>query len=313
MKSNFIWDNTMVHPLCASLYTERDKEVDVDNIRYAKDLIKKHTGLFSNFRGSVQLVYATMLSLAENPEIKLEKALKAYNSLKNEFWSTQYLPISAFVIADLADPVDYAAISKRAKDLFRVMKQEHPFLTSGEDVTFAVMIALSGLRIDLAINEMERCYQVLKGDFFSKNSVQSISHVLTLSDENTADKCRRVVDIFNGLRSRGYKFGTGNELAILGVLSLGSKDINKVINDIIRVDDFLQSKKRFGIFGIGRPQRMMYAAILVMQEYNKEIGNESDRVMNMTSINSVTGVIIAQQIAMSAAIAASAASASNNN
>lgn len=313
IKRNFRWDNTLIHPLCASLYTEHGYDVDWGAIKNSRDIIKKQTGVFSNFRGSVQLVYATMLSLEKNPENKIDKVLKAYGNLKNEFFTSQYLPLSAFIMADMVEEVEYDRITKKAKDIYRRMKKEHPFLTSNEDAGFAVMFAISDLSVDKAIEEMETCYQILKDSLFSKNAVQSISHVLALGEENGKEKCKRVVDIYQGLRDRGYKYGTRSELAVLGVLALETNDVKQVVSDIIKVDDYLIGHKGFGIMGIGRPQRMMYAAIIVMQEYKKDRINSSDNIMNLTSINSITSVIIAQQIAVSAAIAASVSSSSNSS
>lgn len=54
----------------------------------------------------------------------------------------------------------------------------------------------------------------------------------------------------------------------------------------------------------------MYGAIIVMQEYTNY---RTNNLMNLTSINSVTSIIIAQQIAIYATITASAASTSSNN
>ena len=311
IKSNFRWDNSMLFPLCASLYTERDLLVDVHKVKVAKNIVKNNTGLFSNFRGTVSLVYSTMLSLEEDPDKIMKNALKAYTSLKREFWSSQYLPLSAFVMAKMVETFDYDKISKKAKLIYQMMKNKHPFLTSSEDSGFAVIYAMSDLDVDKAVEEMERCFHLLKSNFFSKNAVQSVSHALALGEEESEAKCNRVISIYKGLREKGYKYGPSEELAVLGVLALETDDVNQVINDIIKVNNFLLDNKGFGFWGVGTYQRMMYGAILVMQEYKKY---RTNNLMNLTSINSVTSIIIAQQIAISAAITASvAASTSNNN
>lgn len=309
-KSNFRWDNSMLFPLCASLYTEKELIVDPYKVRAAKDLIKRNTGFFSNFRASIQLVYATKLSLDDNPELKMKNALLAYGVLKKEFRSSLHLPLSAFVLADMVEAYDYDRVVIKAKQIYSRMKKEHPFLTSSEDCGFAVMFAISDLSVDKAIEEMESCYRLLKGNFFSSNAVQSLSHALAIGEEDPITKCKRVMSIFNEIKAKGYKFGTGNELAILGVLALETEDVYQVVKSIIEVNEDLLNRKGFGAFGTGRYQRMMYAAILVMQEYMKY---REDDLMNITSINSVTSIIIAQQVAVSAAVAASAASAASSS
>lgn len=310
IKNNFKWDNSMLHPLCACLYTEQEIEVHAKKIKLSKKIIKDNTGLFSTFRGTTFLVLATMLSLEENPENKFEKILNAYEILKKEFRSSQYLPLSAFVVANMVEYSQYDKIAQKSKDIYQRMKREHPFLTSGEDSGFAVMYALSDLTVDKAIDEMESCYQELKGNFFSKNAVQSLSHTLALGEEKTTEKCNRVMNIFNGLKEKRCKFGTGIELSVLGVLALETDNINQIIGDIIEVNEYLEKSKGFGVLGIGKSQRMMYSAILTMQEYKKY---NIENLMNMASINSITSIVIAQQIAISAAIAASVAASSSSN
>ncbi|MDF2677263.1 MAG: hypothetical protein K0Q97_1581 [Bacillota bacterium] len=309
MKDNFKWDNSLMYPLCASIYTDKELEIDSNKVRMCKELIKDYTGIFSNFRSVPYLALTTMLSLEENPNMKFKEILKIYDVLKQEFHSSTYLPISAFVIADIAENQDYEKIVKKSKDIFLKMKKEHPFLTSGEDCGFAVITALSDLSPDAAISEMERCYGRLKSRFFSANAVQSLSHTLAMGEEEVKKKCDKVTYIFDELKERNCKFGTGIELSVLGLLAMITDDTDKIINDIIDVNEYLLSFKGFGAMGIGKTQRIMYAAILVSQEYKKNALN----AMNLATVNSVTSIIIAQQVAMSAIIASSAAASTANN
>lgn len=310
MKNNFKWESSTLHPLCACLYTEHEIEIDAVKVSESRSIIKNNTNLFSPFRGTSSLALATMLSLEKDPKNKFQNILNAYEILRKEFRSSQYLPLSAFVMANMIEPLKYDGVVLKSKEIYQRMKNEHPFLTSGEDSGFAVMFALSDLTVDKAINEMESCYQELKDNFFSANAVQSLSHTLALGEENTTEKCNRVMDIFNGLKNEGYKFGTGVELAVLGALVLITDDVKKTIEDLIEVSEVLHNSKGFGAFGTGKVQRMMYSAILVEQEYKESY---TSQLMNMTSINSITSIIIAQQAAITAAIAASVAASSSNN
>ncbi len=310
MKDNFKWDNSLMYPLCASIYTDKELEINADKIKSCKEIIKDKTGLFSNFRSVPYLALATMLSIEENSNMKFKEILHVYDILKEEFHSSTYLPLSAFIIADMAEYQGYEKIVKKAKEIFLKMKKEHPFLTSGEDCGFAVITALSNLSPDDAISEMERCYGRLKSRFFSANAVQSLSHTLAMGEENVKTKCDKVTYIFDELKEKDCKFGTGIELSVLGVLAMITDDTDKIINDIIEVNEYLISFKGFGAMGIGKTQRIMYAAILVSQEYKKQ---NALNVINLATVNSVTSIIIAQQVAMSAIIASSAAASTASN
>lgn len=310
MKDNFRWENHMMHPLCSSIYTEKEILIDTDKIKLCKHIIKYNTGMFSSFKGVSFIALATMLSLSSDPENKFNEVLKIYEILRSEFHYSSYLPLSAFVISDLVNSSDYERVTLKAKEIYVKMKSEHPFLTSGEDSGFAVITAISNLSVENSITEMEKCYDNLKGKFFSANAVQSLSHTLVLGEEESKIKCNKVMSIFDELKDRNCKFGTGMELSVLGLLAMTADSIEETVNDIVATSEYLNTFKGFGAFGIGKAQRIMYSAILVSQEYKKIFSNE---VMKIASVNSITNMIIAQQAATAAIIASSTAAASSNS
>lgn len=310
VKDNFRWENSMMFPVCASIYTERGLEMNPYKIKLCKEIIKNNTGIFSVFKGIPFMALVTLLSLEDNPDFKFSEVLKIYDILRNEFHSSSYLPLSAFVISYISEDDDYLSVVQKAKDIYNKMKNEHPILTSSEDSGYAVLTALSNLQPDEAIDEMEKCYIALKGKFFSGNAVQSLSHTLALGKENTVEKCNKVINIFDQLKDRNCKFGTGVELSVLGLLAITTEDIDKAVNEILDVNEYLLSCKGFGAFGVGKTQRIMYASILVSQENKNQL---SEHAMNIATVNSITNIIIAQQAAMAAVIASSAASSASAN
>jgi len=310
MKDNFRWENSMMFPLCASIYTERGLEINPDKIKLCKEIIKNNTGIFSSFKGIPFMALVTLLSLEDNAESKFSDILKIYDVLRNEFHASSYLPLSAFVISYISETEDYLKVAQKSKDIYQKMKNEHPFLTSSEDSGYAVLTALSNLQADEAIDEMEKCYFILNSKFFSANAVQSLSHTLALGEESSVEKCNKVINIFDQLKERNCKFGTGLELSVLGLLAIITENIDIVVNEIVEVNEYLLSCKGFGAFGIGKTQRIMYSAILVSQENKKHF---SEHTMNIAAVNSITNIIIAQQAAMTAVIASSAAASSANS
>jgi len=172
-------------------------------------------------------------------------------------------------------------------------------------------MALSEYSDQQLLTEMERCYEELKPHFFSGNAVQSLSHVLSLTEGSASVKCRRTMELYNSLKQQGYKYGTNEELATLGVLGLLETDIRTLTGEMMEVDDYLKTQKGFGAMGIGSRQRLMYAGMLVASEH---IGTDSK--MNAAAIQSAVSIVVAQQAAMCAALAAStsaAASSSSSN
>jgi hypothetical protein len=310
LKVNFKWDSSQMHPLCASLCAERDIEADHDKIRECKEIIKENTGLLSEFKGTVLLALATILSFEADPESKFHQVTESYAALRKEFHSSPYLPLSAFMIADMADSFSYEMIVEKSKRIYKKMKEKHPFLTSSEDAGFAVLFALSGIEEDEAIGRAEECFTLLKGRFFSGDSVQALSHALAMGADSSEEKAARTLEIYEKLKERGLKYGTGPELATLGMLSLSGTDVDTIVEDVAELDQHLSSIKGFGTFGTGKAQRLMYASFLTANSYKK---NGLSTVIKASLVNSVTSLIIAQQVAVIAIIAATSASSSTSS
>ncbi len=309
VKSFFSWESPYIHPVCAAIFTDKRQTVDAERLRQCRDLLKGETGVFSNFRSTAKAATISMLAASPDPEDMLEKALRVYASLKEQFFSSEYLPVASMIIVNVATPARYDEIVTRTRRIYELMKSEHPFLTTAEDSVYAVLLALSTLTDEQIVAETERCYQLLKPEFFSGNAVQSLSHVLALGDGEAESKCEKTLALYRGLRERNCKYGTSYELATLGVLALlPAEQSGTVIEDICAVDAWLGDQKGYGFFGVGKKQRLMHAGMLVTSDI---IGDTSNSVMSTAAINATISLIVAQQAAMCAAIAASSAASAS--
>ena len=92
----------------------------------------------------------------------------------------------------------------------------------------------------------------------------------------------------------------------LGVLSMLPVGIDALTMDVAQVDEYLADQRGYGLFGVGRKQRLMHAAMLVACDY---ADGENQTVMNTAALNGTIALIIAQGMAICATIAASSAAA----
>lgn len=143
-----------------------------------------------------------------------------------------------------------------------------------------------------------------------KRKVQSLSHVLALGEGTPEEKCCKTIEMYRKLKEKGYKYGTGYELATLGILALLPEEPELVMQDVMEVDDYLSKEKGYGFFGIGKKQRLMHAGMLVVSDYME---SENNLVMNSAAIGGTISLIAAQQAAMCAAIAAASATAASSS
>lgn len=301
MKEAFKWDSSYLYPVCGNICCTRGQAADLERLKESKKIIDGHAGVFSNFRGNVRPALATMLSLSDNPESRMQQAVYNYDILKKEFWGSSYLALVAYLLTELADKDQVDEMAARGKDIYRRMKQGHPFLTGSEDSVFAVLMAFSSKSDDELITDMEDCYQALRARFSAGDALQTVSHVLALADGRPELKASRVIDLYNSLRDAGIKYGRSHELSVLAALSLTDVSVPELVEEIREADAFLKTQKGFGTWGTGSQLRAMNAALIVSDQY---VVREKASTAALTS---TLAILIAQQMAMCAVMASTAA------
>ena len=308
MKSVFTWEDGLTHLACAGIFINKEQTANEEMLLQCKDILKRNTGIFSNFKSTAKPMIVAMLAANENPQLLMERGLKVYDLLKEEFMSSVYLPIAAMIIAQYADEARYAELAQRTRRIYKQMRADHPFLTSGEDSTFCALMALLDKPDEVLLGDAEECYKILKSNFFSSNAVQSLSHVLAMCDGEPKIKCQRTMELFQKLKEAGHKYGTSYELPTLGVLAMADGNQDEIVAEMAEIDQWLSEQKGFGFFSsISAKQRLMYAGMIAQQDYI------NDKMMQSAAVNGVISLIVAQQAAMCAAITASAAATANNN
>lgn len=308
MKSAFAWEDGLTHLACAGIFINKEQTANEEMLLQCKDILKRNTGIFSNFKSTAKPMIVAMLAANENPQLLMERGLKVYDLLKEEFMSSVYLPIAAMIIAQYADEARYAELAQRTRRIYKQMRADHPFLTSGEDSTFCALMALLDKPDEVLLGDAEECYKILKNNFFSSNAVQSLSHVLAMCDGEPENKCQKTMELFQKLKEAGHKYGTSYELPTLGVLAMADGNQDEIAAEMAEIDQWLSEQKGFGFFSsISAKQRLMYAGMIAQQDYI------NDKMMQSAEVNGVISLIVAQQAAMCAAITASAAATANNN
>lgn len=308
MKSVFTWEDGLTHLACAGIFINKEQTANEEVLLQCKDILKRNTGIFSNFKSTAKPMIVAMLAANENPQLLMERGLKVHDLLKEEFMSSVYLPIAAMIIAQYADEARYAELAQRTRRIYKQMRADHPFLTSGEDSTFCALMALLDKPDEVLLGDAEECYKTLKSNFFSSNAVQSLSHVLAMCDGEPKIKCQRTMELFQKLKEAGHKYGTSYELPTLGVVAMADGNQDEIVAEMAEIDQWLSEQKGFGFFSsISVKQRLMYAGMITQQDYI------NDKMMQGAAVNGVISLIVAQQAAMCAAITASAAATANNN
>ena len=140
--------------------------------------------------------------------------------------------------------------------------------------------------------------------FSSSNDVQSLAHVLAIADGNAEEKCNKVTALYEALRDADMKYGKYHELVALASLALLPVAKESLVEDIKAVDEFLAEQKGYGFLGMDKKTRMMHAAMIVSGAYAKS------EETNVAAMVGTLAMVAAQQAAMCAILASTAAASS---
>ena len=304
IKSYFKRENQYLVAVCASEFCDKNVLVGVERLLECKNILDQTVGVFSKFRGNAYLPIICMLAADENPQARMAKAKEIHDALKLRFRDSQYVAMLATKLCEMIDEDQADGCGARAKDIYTLMKKEHPFLTGMEDSIFATLLAFSFKKDEDLIEDIETCFKILKKFSNDNNAMQSLSHVLALTNGDPEKECERVISIYKALEVRGYRYGKGYEMAVLGALSILQTDISAIIEDIMEVDGFLAQQKGYGGLGIDKKTRLMHAAMLVANDYSDE------NIVNTVAVTGALVTMAAQQAAMCSIIAATVATTS---
>ena len=302
VKSIFKWENDQIISASVTSFLNRGILADATKLEECKKLLKDNTGVFSNFRGNVEVPMVVQLAIADVSADKMKKTMQVYETLKKEFYGSEYLVLAAAVMADMVSEEQAIQMAKKARKIYDKMKKDHPFLTSGEDTVYAVLMAVSEKSDDKMMEEMEVCYKKLKESFYASNEVQALAHVLSVAEGSAEEKCNKVVALYDALRGAEVKYGKYYELVALASLAMLPVEQSVLVEDIKAVDAFLAEQKGYGFWGLDKKTRLMHAAMIVSCDYIKNDTADS------AAMTGAMAVVAAQQAAMCAVIAASAAS-----
>lgn len=271
------------------LYTLNNYDVNVERIDEASNLIKKNTGLFSDFRGNEKQILITKMVLSDDMEGYLTKVIECHNILKkSKSFASGFSILLCIQIVDKVDPIDYEKYINKTKEVHEMMKKNHKWITAAEDTPFAAMLAIAGKDIDVLEAEMEEEFNILvanfKKTFVDKNCIQTISHVLCLVEGDPIDKCNKVSSLYNALKNDKRKVDT------YGVVALATltDELSLCLENISAIDDYLSKIKEFSRLKMSGAMRRMYAIFL----------SGNNNVQELSAMHSTLSMTIAAEMCM---------------
>lgn len=313
VKKGFKLQNAMVRRLTALLYTLENRRVDCDAIRECRSLIRRNAGIFSRFRGNLFMCIAGLLSLKDKRQELIEHTLSVYDLMKRaKFRASDYLVAAAYQIAAHTDHDRAQYAVSRASEFYDGMKAQRWFYTGQDDYIYAAMLGLSDMDPAYGVEQIERIYQLLKGEFWSGNSVLALAQILALGGRSE-QSAGRVLELRDALKNRKIRLDKAPTLPALGILALLPVNIEVIVQDICDARAFLRKQKGFGVLSVSVRELLLYSSAITASSHADDLKNS---VTAASLSASIAGIILAQQTAIitSAVVSSTmAASASSSN
>lgn len=304
------WNMYEVQKKCSALaVTIKNNKIDSERINLALQKIKENTSVFSNFRGTNRLTTAITISLEEDMESSLKEIISIYDKLKEEFSSSEYLIIASQIIFNARYRVDVDLAVRNTKVAYDYMRKSHRFLTGREDISSAAIIATTSSDIEKTFTDIEECYELIKREkISSSNNIQALSHILSLINLSSKDKCEKVIEMYYVLKENKVPL-KDFYLPLLGIVSFLTDNKEGFTKNVVELSKELKTHKGFGNFALGSQLRNMLSTVLVSMEYLDNLDNDlKDSLIDSTNNVALT-VVIAMQTAIIAASSAAAVSA----
>lgn len=309
IKGAFPWQNHLTKRLAALLYALEDRSADCSAIGRCHDLMKQSTSIFSVYRGDMALCIATLLSLSPSPQARFDDSLRVYGQLKaTGLYSSNYLAVAAYQIASQSAPEDFPQAVARTRAFYDGMKAHHFFRTGQDDYIFAAMLGLSDLDLHAGTARIEELSSRLKGEFWDKNSIQTLAQVLVLGSSGES-ALQRLLALRDTLRRQGIRLDKTYTLPFLGVLALLPAGVDTLARSLDEAQRFLRTRKGYGAMWVSSQELLLYASAAVAAEHTQQL---QDGMLTAALSTGITNILIAQQTAMIAAASASSAAASSS-
>lgn len=283
-----------------NIYLSRKLPFDANVHEGAVETIKKNEGWTSPLRSHLLHVAAALIAVKEeNVESSLKLINENQQKLNNTgFWKTSYTYLAALLMKNPEEAV-------RARGLYEEMKKHHKFLTSNEDIPYAVLLGNREGSIEERAATMNMYYRDLREQGFTMgNDLQWLSQVMTFdSPSYDPGMVGRVLAIHQFFKEENIKIRL-TQYPVLGFLAVTRVD-GKALQEIVQNTRELEKNKIF------RWYKDMAFSTAVQQAMTDNL--EAQDISAMTFSTSLETLMQAQQAAMMVGINTAIISSTNNS
>lgn len=265
ISKHFWYRHQRIQVLSSFIYTSAGLEADVDRLDQCQKILSKEFGFLSSARDYLELPIIVNMALSDDPEAFALKLKKTHELImKGAFLPTEYEMLSALMLVNASDQEVKENVA-RMQEVYDKMCKNHPLLTGKEAKTSATILAMSGRDVDGLLDEMEKCFKILKSDAsFSGCENQTMSALLAVTDGTAEEKCEKTLAVFKKLKESKMNLTFSYSLPLVAGLAAVNKPVDEIVEGVGEIADALKGKDGFGFFGLGAEGRTVYGIILYL-------------------------------------------------
>ncbi|MFG6117732.1 MULTISPECIES: DUF4003 family protein [Thalassobacillus] len=308
LRKKMKWTDKKIVMMVASVYVTSDREFAIDRYVNLSETIKKEANMFSYLNSPLRYSVAAMLDTRfDDPFRAFSDMMEVYDAMiRSGFNRSQYTYLAAAAfMQDHTEGADLVEKVERAVSIHRLMKKEHPFLTSNDDYPLAALLTQREEEMEKLIDQVEYIYRALdENGFWKGNHLQFLSHMLALDEEHTPDELvERTIRASEALKRSEIRF---KKLLYpeAGLLAFLGDEIN-ALNDVLAFKDALDQEASF------RWQKEMNVKVAVNILVSHKL-REANTIQTGL-FTTLETILQAQQAATLAGITATTAASASNS
>ena len=304
-KKAFVLNTNLEASACAASFIGSPRPVSAEAMKAAKKVLDDNASLLSSIRtGNCRQVIVATLAQSSDPEYAVKQIKKIHKGLDRKFLDSSYLVLAATMIYRTCRESDYDRYIERTREIFKLIRKDHPLATGAEDIISCVIMALTDVECDIVARNAEDAFTALKKYFFGSDKIQYMANMAAVFGGDPDDKAKVIRNTYEMLKSEGVRFDSNayGIIASVGLL-VRPEDLKDVVKAIKKTSDEMKSIKGMGAWGAGKRIRNILASAIVLDAYTG-----GDKKSRSAVINSIITTIIAIEIAAVAAASSAAAS-----
>lgn len=301
IKKEFLFEDMHMKRFVAMHYTLSNKKIDVDSLKNTLEFLKDETRIGSVFRSTTKFYISALLNESDTQDLLLENCVNIYSLLKDAgFDRSSHLALCAYQIAKDSNPLEYANVVERFKEIYEGLKYFHKIIIGDDDLICCTLLALSNKQVGDIVSNVELLYRSLKDEYSSSNGCLLLAQILVLLDKGPTD-VKALVDLSTELKSAGIKIERANTLSTLGLLSVIPVAELELVHELANAKKYLKSQKGFSALSVTNDELTICLTSLVAMTFTPN----SDQISPFV-VSNILNIMLMNQFVMIAIIATTA-------